>query len=136
MRPILMKIPSYFLLIIFVSVFSGCAFLKADKADLSTLIELKKTQDFEEQYVKEKVNNFNELSTKLSRGDLKKGDLKDDVIIKAGKPVLRVEKQKGETFVYRPLNENWFSGPKIYLYFDRENRLDHWKCYHVDCDEA
>jgi hypothetical protein len=124
------------LAIFFIFLVSGCVYMKADKGDIGTLLDIKRSEESEKEYLKKASENFERAVTKINTGEIKIGVKKTEVVQKIGDPLLQYKKAGGETFVYRPSEDAWFKGKKVYLYFDSNGQLARWQCFHTSCENS
>lgn len=104
---------------------NGCSLLR----HYEQLMVLKNVGDSQreiESYLKTQAERFYQLRKDLHQGTLKIGLSKEELLTRYGEPVLskKVEgnPQIQQIFIYRHPT-NYFTSDKIYLYFDKNNKL-------------
>jgi hypothetical protein len=98
----------------------------------SGLGELKKiaaAQADAQKAYKEETKAFERVKSAIDKGVVKKGITKKDFKKLYGEPVVNtVDFDTGrEKWIYKPAASTFFSGIKIYIYFDRDSKLDEFK---------
>ncbi|MDD5633735.1 MAG: hypothetical protein PHW46_00470 [Candidatus Omnitrophica bacterium] len=82
--------------------------------------------------IKELANetgNYKKIKTAVDRNELKKGESAESIIEKYGRSVVTVN-ENGATikrWVYKPGDASYFSGEKVYLFFDEKEALIDWR---------
>jgi len=93
---------------------------------LDSLVEVARSQGkIQEEYSKE-TRVFESVKKAIDKGVIKKGQPKDEIAKKYGQPVVVVPEYgiDREKWVYKPSSSTFFDGIKIYLFFDKDNKLD------------
>lgn len=117
---------------IFLTSFLGCAGpIKSER--LGTLLELKKEDGLLSEHLEQEAESFDVLLEAIRKKEIKKGDLKNAVAIKAGEPVVVYSEKESEKWVYKETGSGWFKGAKIYLFFNPAGELLNYQCLRVDC---
>lgn len=105
-------------------IFFSCVYAYAEGLD--TLIELARSKANASKIAGEETDHFENIRKALESGSLEQGESKDTIKRRYGEPVVDFpkEKDKKETWVYKPGDASFFDGPKIYLFFDDAGKLD------------
>ena len=106
---------------------SGCFNLTGIK----TLIGIAKNGKLKQEELDYETQSFNKLKDYIEKGEIRKGLSQKFFLNNIGKPVVSFYRDNKNNLVYKPGAQNWFSGEKIYLQFDRQNKLIDWQC--VNC---
>jgi len=119
---------SRFLLLgyLFVFALGGCAVLSDE---LQALKDVGRSQAQIGSYVKRENRRFLKLLKHYKKGHLKIGIPKSRIIAAFGEPVLIKSLDDNlvkEVFLYRHPTD-FFTSDKIYLYFDKSNKLVRWE---------
>lgn len=102
----------------------GCAVLEYSE-QIGALRDIEKSQKDMGSFVEEKQGLFDLLLSDIKAGRLKKDMPKESVLKIYGGPILSKQENGKEALLYRhPLD---FFSDKIYLYFDRSERLIEWE---------
>jgi len=109
-------------------VFAAFFLLAADvcNADLGELMEIARAQkDAQAAYVME-TKTYERVKSAAEKGAIRKGQAKRDIKNRCGEPVVSItDSTTGrEKWIYKPASSSFFSGAKIYLYFDKDGNLD------------
>lgn len=102
---------------------------KLCEAGLGELREIAAAQaDAQRAYTAE-TRAYESVKAAINSGAIKKGQLQKDIKSRYGEPVVNTrESETGrDKWIYKPAKSSFFSGPKIYLYFDKNNNLDEVK---------
>ena len=101
----------------------------AYSADLKTLMELGASQADIEKTLREETKIYNGVKSAIDSGAIKKGMAADTMRKKYGEPVISVydKKRDANKWLYMPAESSHFKGVKMYLYFDKENKLTEWE---------
>jgi len=93
---------------------------------LGTLIEVGRAQADIQAAYEEETRAFERVSNAVERGAIKKGDLRDDILKKYGKPVVKLDnKENGrEKWVYKPAKSTFFKGIRISIFFNSGGAVD------------
>lgn len=110
---------------------SGCVGINSE--GVKTLRDMSQDEKSKEEHLAEENQNFENIKSAVLRQKLKAGLPADEVVGHYGEPVTVRSKDEGAKWVYKEKDSGWFSGPKIYLYFDKNNLLKRWKCIRTDC---
>lgn len=97
----------------------------AHSADLKTLMEIGASQADIAKTLREQTKIYDGVKSAVDAGAIKKGMTSDVVRRKYGEPVINVydKKHDASKWLYMPAESTHFKGEKIYLYFDKENKL-------------
>jgi len=109
---------------------SGCTGAKG--AGISTLMEVGRSEAYKQKALKQETASFNRVKKYIGKNRIKKGISKKAAMRKFGKPVLMTPKEDYEKWVYKPSDSNWFGGEKIYLFFDKDNKLIRWQVVNAE----
>ncbi|OGW75979.1 MAG: hypothetical protein A2Z72_04785 [Omnitrophica bacterium RBG_13_46_9] len=91
---------------------------------LSALIEVGKSQEEMLKAENEETERFEEIRNAVESGQIRKGDSQESVAKKYGEPIIMLKDEDyAEKWVYKPASSSWFSGIKIYLFFDKDKNL-------------
>ncbi len=101
----------------------------AKAADLKTLMEIGASQADIAKTLREETIIYDSVKSGIDSGAIKNGIAADTVRKKYGEPVIRVhdKKRNADKWLYMPAASTHFKGEKIFLYFDRENKLMEWE---------
>jgi hypothetical protein len=93
---------------------------------LGTLIEVAKSQKEMQRSYDEETKVFERVQSAVERGEIKKGDSKDDILRKYGEPVviLQDKEKGGEKWVYKPASSTFFEGVRVKIFFDSRGAVD------------
>lgn len=95
-------------------------------ANLDTLIKVSNEQKEQKSYVELQNQKFNLLLKDISNNKLKPGLKAKEIISLYGEPIsVKPENEEG-VYLYRNVLE-FFPAKKVYLYFDREDKLKDFK---------
>ncbi|MEI8349656.1 MAG: hypothetical protein WCI77_05840 [Candidatus Omnitrophota bacterium] len=113
---------------------SGCATM-SHMDELLTLQNAADSQNDMECYLKKQERGFNQLQQDVKSNKLQPGILKRYIIEMYYEPILSKEENFEGTLrqvlLYRHPT-HYFNSERIYLYFDRANRLTSWKIVSAD----
>lgn len=101
--------------------FSGYAFAEG----LDTLIEVGRGQAEIAREARDETRNFEAVKQAVENESIQKGQSKDRIRDRYGVPVIEFPKDKNrdETWIYKPGKASFFDGPKIYLIFGDDGIL-------------
>lgn len=101
----------------------------AHSAGLKTLMEMGENQADIAKTLREETNIYNGVKSAIDLGAVQKGAAADTIRKKYGEPVIIVHDKKRDAnkWLYMPAESTHFKGEKIYLYFDKENKLTEWE---------
>lgn len=101
----------------------------ACSADLKRLMEVGASQADIAKTLQQETKTYNGVKGAIDSGAIKKGMAADKVRKKYGEPVINVydKKRDADKWLYMPAESTHFKGEKIYLYFDKENKLMEWE---------
>jgi len=99
------------------------------KGGLNSLIKFAKSRGKMIKEAKGETKAYLKLKKAIDRGKLEKGQSGAHVEKRYGSPVitLPIDNTDFESWIYKPGEESFFEGEKIYLIFDKENKLAEWK---------
>ncbi len=107
---------------------AGCSYT-AHSGELIALKRIGESQKEKQEYIEKENKYFDKLADDIKNNKLKIGVSKEQILSKYGGPVFcetEGETDMGQTCLYRdPLK--YFSTERIYLYFDKEQKLSSWK---------
>jgi hypothetical protein len=115
--------------------FFGCSPGKVNK-----LLFLKRQEKIKQEIIKNQAESYNKLKDHIKEGNIYRGLKKKDILTAFGQPVVSLiiepspleESAFGkEKWVYRDAAEDWFTGEKVYLIFDKSGSLLTWDC--INC---
>ncbi len=92
---------------------------------LDTLIDVARSQgDIQKEY-SEETRNFEQVKKGVDSGMIQKGQSKDEIVRRYGEPVVALQDSLTgrEKWVYKPAKSDFFKGIKIYLFFDKADKL-------------
>lgn len=101
----------------------------AHAVGLGQLMEISRAQkDAQRAYVNE-TKAFERVKAAIDKGAIKKGDPKKSIGDRYGEPVVSIidANTKREKWIYKPAKSSFFEGIKVYLYFDKADKLDEIK---------
>lgn len=91
---------------------------------LSTLSKIAKSQEDMAETVNKETTAFRAVKNALETGKLKKGQSQGLISAQYGDPVITLTEEGNiEKWIYKPANSSYFSGIKIYLFFDHNKLL-------------
>lgn len=104
-------------------------YTSAYAADLKTLMEIGASQADIAKTLQQETKVYNGVKSAIDSGAIKKGMAADKLRKKYGEPVISVydKKREADKWLYMPSESTHFKGEKIYLYFDKENKLTEWE---------
>jgi|GEM_PF-561944 len=93
---------------------------------IGTLIEASKGMDEARKDLEAETAGFRQVKDGVDSGAIRKGQSRQDILIRYGEPVVMNEdaKTKRERWVYKPAGSSFFEGEKITLLFDTNGNLD------------
>ena len=93
------------------------------------LIKVGKSQAEMMQVAREETRNYEKIRNAIHNGRLEENQIAQDIEKKYGKPVVILPARKGslERWVYKPAEVSFFSGQKIYLFFNENMELVRWE---------
>ena len=85
-------------------------------------------KDAQNTYEKE-TRTFERVKAAIDKGEIKKGQAKKEITSRYGEPVVNTVESETlrDKWIYKPAKSSYFEGIKVYLYFDRDNKLDEIK---------
>ena len=115
------------LLIAGLVIFFGATYVFA--ADLKTLMEIGASQADIAKTLQRETKNYNEVKKAIASGAIKEGLAADTVRKKYGQPILETYDKKHDAtkWLYMPASSTHFKGEKLYLYFDKGNKVKSWE---------
>ena len=127
------KITAIVLLTVMVS--SGLVFgeekIKYEKVPGATeaLIKVGKSQAEMMKVAGEETKSYEKIRNAIHNGRLEKEETAQDIVKRYGEPVVIIPARKGnlERWVYKPAEVTFFSGQKIYLFFNENMQLVSWQ---------
>ena len=112
--------------------FSGCMFIMSEP--LKTLADQGKHEDLKNKALKEDEARFDKVRRALINLEIIPGLSKKEFTEEYGEPVVVVPETFGESWLYHARGKSFFSAPKVYLYFNKEDKVTHWDCIHTECE--
>ena len=93
---------------------------------LGTLMDIAQSQDLIKRQYEQETRAFEKVKNAIERGDIKKGQAKDYILSKYGRPVVAVKDLDGkrEDLIYKPASSSFFDGVRATLIFTEEGVLD------------
>lgn len=93
---------------------------------LGSLIEVSNSMDQAQKAYDAETAQFEGLKTALESGAIEKGMSRDDILKKYGKPQVsfREALSQRQKWVYKPGTSDYFTGMKIYMFFDDGGLLE------------
>lgn len=104
---------------------SGCVGTRGGA--IGTLIEVGRSEEYKQEALKQETTSFNRVKKCIRENTIEKGISKKAAVSKFGRPVLMTPKEGYEKWAYKPGDSDWFGGEKIYLFFDKNDKLISWK---------
>ncbi|MDD5428268.1 MAG: hypothetical protein PHI58_03405 [Candidatus Omnitrophica bacterium] len=110
-------------ILVFLLVCANC------EAGLGELRKIAAAQADAQREYKEETKAFERVKNAIDSGYIKKGQTKKEIKDRYGEPVVntRETETRRDKWIYKPASSSFFSGVKIYLYFDRDDKLDEIK---------
>ncbi len=101
----------------------------AYSADLKTLMEIGASQADIAKTLQQETKIYNGVKSAMDAGTIKKGMAADTIRKKYGEPIISIhdKKRDADKWLYMPAESTHFKGEKIFLYFDKENKLIEWE---------
>ena len=98
-------------------------------AGLGELMDIARAQADAQRTYADETKTFERVKAAIDDGEIKKGQTKKEIGNRYGEPVVNTaESETGrEKWIYKPAKSSFFEGIRIYLYFDKENKLDEIK---------
>ena len=104
----------------------GCAKV-AHMQELLTLKALSDNQTQQAKYIEQQDKKFEKLLETLKAGQLQKYSNQKAILSAFGEPIFKeTTKDSSQKWLYRYAAE-LFGSEKVYLYFDADGQLIHWK---------
>ena len=128
-------LPISFALGFIVFFLAGCT-AASHMEELNTLRAMGKEEKSKAQDTHDEDKNFQKIKAAITEGRLKPGMKAGEVSRQGGEPVVISPQENGEKWVYKPGNADWFSGPKISLYFNKSGLLKKWECRRDACEPS
>lgn len=84
--------------------------------------------DAQKEY-QEETKAFERVKAAIDKGEIRKGQAKEEIKKLYGEPVVntRESETRRDKWIYKPAQSSFFEGIKVYLYFDKNDRLDEIK---------
>lgn len=85
-------------------------------------------KDAQATYAKE-TRTFDRVKAAVDKGEIKKAQTKKEIASRYGEPVVNItESGTGrDKWIYKPAKSSFFEGVRVYLYFDKDDKLDEIK---------
>ena len=108
---------------------SFAAFSDAHAAGISELMDIARAQKDAQNAYSEETKAFERIKSAIDSGAVKKGQPAKEIEGCYGEPVVSInDSRTGRTkWIYKPAKSSFFSGIRVYLYFDKDNNLDEIK---------
>lgn len=87
------------------------------------MIALGRSQAQMEKALERETKVYEHLSEAIKNGEIKKSESQNTIEEKYGMPVVIIEEEVYQRWVYKPGYGDFFKGPKISLFFDNSKRL-------------
>ena len=113
--------------------FRGCAGPRSES--IHTLIDQGKEEQLKEDDLRRQQATYEKVLKAAQTHTLVRGTAAAQIIKDLGAPVTVLAREGGEKWLYLVRDADWFSGARIYLIFDKDNRLEGWECAHAECGE-
>ncbi|MFH1552474.1 MAG: hypothetical protein ABID83_02390 [Candidatus Omnitrophota bacterium] len=99
------------------------------KYGVKALMKLSKDRGEMVKEFKQETENYRKIKKAIACGQLEKGESATRIESRYGSPVVSFadDKKKTQEWVYKPGNVSFFSSEKIYLIFDKGDKLIEWK---------
>ena len=111
--------------------FSGC--VSIDSEAVQTLVEIEKDMKVKDEALEKSDESYLKLKTAMEEHHIKAGTKSSRVKKRFGKPVAVLTDGEGERWFYRAKEGGRFKAHKIYLFFNKNRRLEKWECIRTDC---
>ncbi|MGD2278497.1 MAG: hypothetical protein PVH45_00195 [Candidatus Omnitrophota bacterium] len=99
------------------------------KGGLKALISLGKSYNKMKRQWDAETRNYNKAKEAVLEGRLREGDTSSEIMKNVGEPVVVLSRKRAETvkWIYKPADATFFEDRKVYLIFDKDDRLTGWK---------
>ena len=96
---------------------------------LGELMSIARAQKDAQKAYSDETKAFEKVKSAVDKGSIKKGDPKKSIGDRYGEPVVSIidSNTKREKWIYKPASSSFFAGVKVYLYFDKDDKLDEVK---------
>ena len=93
------------------------------------MMDIARAQTDAQRTYAEETKAYERVKAAIDGGEIKKGQTKKEIKNRYGEPVVNtVESETGrDKWIYKPAKSSFFEGARIYLYFDKENKLNEIK---------
>ncbi len=108
------------------SLIVGCSPSKVNK-----LLLLKKNQQIKQELLEKQTASYKKIKDYMQLGKMQEGLTKKEVVEEFGEPVISFLQENPQRWVYKAADQSWFTGEKVYLFFNEKGLLERWDC--VDC---
>ena len=106
-----------------------CVMLCGCSKQISTLLDVAKSQSEAHRQLKTETIYFNNLKTAIEEGRIKNGMSEKHIQRIIGEPMLIQSEADGERWVYKPAEATFFDDNKIHLYFNENKLLTKYKVF-------
>ena len=116
------KISSAIFLLFFFSSTAYCS-------NIGELMDIARAQKDAQSAYAQETKTFERVKEAIDEGAIKKGQSKKEIGKRYGDPVVSLQEYGTgrERWIYKPAKSSFFSGAKVYLYFDKADNLDEIK---------
>lgn len=96
---------------------------------LGELMDIARAQKDAQKAYSDETKAYERVRSAIDKGAIKKGDPKKSIGKQYGEPVVSIidSNTKREKWIYKPAKSSFFDGVKVYLYFNKEDKLDEVK---------
>ena len=106
-----------------------CMMLCGCSKQISTLLDVAKSQSQAQRELNTETIHFNSLKKAIEEGRIKTGMSERHIQRIIGKAMLVQNENDGQRWVYKPAEATFFDNNKIYLYFDKNKLLTKYKVF-------
>lgn len=101
----------------------------AHAVGLGQLMEISRAQKDAQRAYADETKAYGRVKSAVDKGAIKKGDSRKSIGDRYGEPVVSIidANTKREKWIYKPASSSFFEGVKVYLYFDKDDKLDEVK---------
>ncbi len=99
------------------------------KTGVKSLMTFAKDRDAMIKEYGEETSDYGKIKSAIDNGHLEVGEEAERIAKKYGDPIVAIEESGGDIvrWVYKPGDETYFKGSKVYLFFDQTERLMDWQ---------
>ncbi len=101
----------------------------AEAADIKTLMEIGASQAEIAKSLQRETKSYDAIKKAINSGDIKEGMAANTIRGKYGDPVIEASDKDRDLakWLYMPASSGHFSGEKLYIYMDSDNKVKDWK---------